>query len=157
MTQSGHRRLRIAAVQTEPTPFHQSQIPAVIGNRVGAVLSPGQRQCDDASSLLYSVVLQEPYGGTAHAPSRSQLLVFSMRARPMDTRRKSLSSRRACVKMVTLKAKTLRSRPARITRITESKDESHSTPSPQGCAAGESGRIAISGKVGHLAVGRPYY
>jgi hypothetical protein len=36
MTHSGHRQLKIVAVQLDPcTPFRQSQIPAVISNGVG--------------------------------------------------------------------------------------------------------------------------
>ena len=40
LTQSGHARLKIAAVQTSPwNPFRRSQIPAVIIGAVGVVLS----------------------------------------------------------------------------------------------------------------------
>jgi hypothetical protein len=43
VTQSGHERLRIAAVQTDPqTPFRQSQIPAVIAKPSRAGLSLGE-------------------------------------------------------------------------------------------------------------------
>src|SRR5215472_7378847 len=43
LIQSGHERLRIAAVRPDRrTPFRRSQIPAVISNGVGVVLSLGE-------------------------------------------------------------------------------------------------------------------
>src|SRR5262249_18874230 len=40
LTQSGHERLRIAVVQTDPSsPFRRSQFPAVIADVIGVVLS----------------------------------------------------------------------------------------------------------------------
>ena len=42
LTHSGHERLKIAALQTDlGTPFRRSQIPAVITDAVGVVLSLG--------------------------------------------------------------------------------------------------------------------
>ena len=71
MTHSGHERLKIAALQTDlGTPFRRSQIPAVITDAVGVVLSLG---AGNATARFH----QDNYWISPHLAARGKRAISS--------------------------------------------------------------------------------